>query len=138
MSKLNTNYILAKYYGFPICCVDAYQSGVHKNDNIKRKLSGTGYIPCLICNSKTQEELISTINKNRISPDIFPDCVFETTVYTILNSNEFSLNEKYLIFNQFLYYLKVTKDNHVSEKVIIIIKRIFRTIDNILIRNNIR
>tara|TARA_R110000868_G_C10973188_1_gene771502 strand:- start:43887 stop:44186 length:300 start_codon:yes stop_codon:yes gene_type:complete len=77
-------YIIMGYqFGYPKCCVSHFLKRVQKSDVILRqefmyetpkKLSGTGYIPCPHCNeTKTEEELIKTINTNRKVTSKFPD-----------------------------------------------------------------
>lgn len=61
-------------YGYPQCCIDSFcsdLSDIHRlmsEERGTRKLTGTGYIPCVDCNEKyTVEQLIDNINTNRDS-----------------------------------------------------------------------
>jgi hypothetical protein len=66
------------YYGYPECCVkDFIQRVVDYRQGkplafLERKLDGTGYIPCLICNEKSEEELLTVISSNRKCKKPFP------------------------------------------------------------------
>lgn len=55
-------------FGYPACCIGSFIMDI-AHDRLatreRRKLDGTGYIPCAECNRKSEEELILTINKNR-------------------------------------------------------------------------
>lgn len=55
-------------FGYPECCVGEFVIHIVKNTldkREKRKLCGTGFVPCTVCNQKTKKELITIINKNR-------------------------------------------------------------------------
>lgn len=61
-----------KKYGYPKCCVESFCQDLNDMDRImspergERKLTGTGYIPCVECNEKySVEQLINNINLNR-------------------------------------------------------------------------
>ena len=61
-------------YGYPQCCIDSFCddlsdiSKLMSEERGSRKLTGTGYIPCVDCNEKyTVEQLIDNINTNRDS-----------------------------------------------------------------------
>lgn len=61
-------------YGYPQCCIDSFCddlsdiSKLMSEERGTRKLTGTGYIPCVDCNEKyTVEQLIDNINTNRDS-----------------------------------------------------------------------
>lgn len=64
--------IRGRYYGFPECCIESFLTLSHVSGP-DRKLDGTGYVPCLKCNEKSEEELIQIINSNRRSPRPFPE-----------------------------------------------------------------
>lgn len=55
-------------FGYPACCIGSFIMDI-AHDRLatreKRKLDGTGYIPCAECNRKSEDELILNINKNR-------------------------------------------------------------------------
>lgn len=73
---IREDYSTGFYYGFPVCCVNEFvrfMVGHAVLLRTERKLSGTGYIPCVKCNAKTEQELIDTINANRSHPRPFPD-----------------------------------------------------------------
>lgn len=70
MNKDDTFYVFGKFFGFPECCIKSFYSMEHVGDC--RKLAGTGYIPCLKCNEKTEAELIAVISKNRVCKTPFP------------------------------------------------------------------
>lgn len=59
------------YFGFSECCVDSFSTLKHVGGP-PRKLTGTGYIPCLKCNEKSEAELVETINSNRLARLEFP------------------------------------------------------------------
>lgn len=68
-----------KYFGYPKCCIDFFVSeiipktynGVYKPP---AKLAFTGFVPCPKCNKiKTEDQMISEINKNRLSDKPFPE-----------------------------------------------------------------
>jgi hypothetical protein len=65
------------YYGYPVCCIDEfihYGETDSYEDREKRKLCGTGYVPCEECNKKSEEELVEAINNNRLHWQKFPTC----------------------------------------------------------------
>lgn len=62
--------IIGKQFGYPQCCIDAFVKLEHIG--CERKLTGTGYIPCIECDKKTEEELIMIINANRTHSTLFP------------------------------------------------------------------
>lgn len=52
--------------GYPTCCIKAFVDLEHMLDPEKRKLTGTGFIPCARCNSnKTTMDLVNEINHAR-------------------------------------------------------------------------
>lgn len=68
-------------FGYPECCIANFLERMEiffKNPKdpsirVSRKLHGTGYVPCPLCNAtKSKEELIETINKNRKHTKLFP------------------------------------------------------------------
>ena len=65
------------YYGYPVCCIDDFiycgETKSYKSRE-KRKLDGTGYVPCSACNKKSEEELVQAINDNRLHWQKFPKC----------------------------------------------------------------
>ncbi len=68
------------YFGFPICCIDAFCSGetqtVIKNHPLLES-SGTGFVPCLECAKEVAKDwpnfLAEKILKNRICQGAWPD-----------------------------------------------------------------
>ncbi len=64
------------YLGYPECCIGEF---VHEFLNYpnrtrpKRKLCGTGYVPCEKCNKKSVKQLIKFIAAHRQSPTPFPN-----------------------------------------------------------------
>jgi len=100
--------VLGKYYGYPQCCVAAFEVGEHILEDQLRKLTGTGYIPCRHCNTtKTEAELIEAINSNRIEQLPFPsETDYEVSVKQILSSDAFTVEEKTHIQDQFDYNLE--------------------------------
>lgn len=61
------------YYGYPPCCINEFCYFFIKPRKIfKRKLHGTGYIPCSECNKKSEEELLQIIAHNRQCETLFP------------------------------------------------------------------
>lgn len=110
--------IYGKYYGFPTCCVDKFHTLEHMSDGIARKLDGTGYIPCLACNSKSEEELIEAINKNRFDPKPFPyESEHKDASVTILNSPFFSEVEKLIHIDHLEYMQKSDEDDILFDNV---------------------
>jgi len=106
--------ISGRYYGYPPCCIEAFNKEQHKVNRIKRKLSGTGYIPCDICNQKTEEELIKIIESNRIAPSKFPQLSdIATTTNYILLSEVFTHEEKQIIHERYNYIKKSSEINEV-------------------------
>lgn len=86
--------ILGKYYGYPQCCIDSFRKLEHVFGE-SRKLTGTGYIPCLKCNKKSVENLILSIQKKRICSLPFPEeTECEIQSHEIMVSAKFSLEEK--------------------------------------------
>lgn len=65
--------IFGRYYGFPQCCIDSFRTMKHVGGK-PRKLTGTGYIPCLKCNEKSEEDLVAEITKLRVCKSPFPEC----------------------------------------------------------------
>lgn len=61
---------LGVYLGFPKCCIDEFLEECGNKG--KRKLDGTGYVPCRICNEKSEQELIEAISIKRVCKDPFP------------------------------------------------------------------
>ncbi len=59
------------YYGYPPCCISEFIQFVvsftcgFPDKRGKRKLHGSGYVPCIICNDKSTEELLAYIETNR-------------------------------------------------------------------------
>ena len=60
---------LGEYLGFPKCCIDEF---IYVDTAPTRKLNGTGYVPCALCNEKSEDELVSEISKNRKCEEPFP------------------------------------------------------------------
>lgn len=40
---------------------------------VDRKLKGTGFVPCAVCNLKSEEEILEEISRNRVCPVPFPE-----------------------------------------------------------------
>lgn len=60
-------------FGYPKCCIDEFVYKERDEEKVIRKLFGTGYVPCAVCHeSKTEQELVDAINKNRNLPLPFP------------------------------------------------------------------
>ena len=55
-------------FGYPPCCIGDFilnaVSGAYATIP-RRKLHGTGYVPCAKCDKQTEDELIAIINSNR-------------------------------------------------------------------------
>lgn len=59
------------YFGYPICCVQAFCKLEHLDDsNMRlRPLIGTGFVPCAECAcTKSASDLLGEINVNREHP----------------------------------------------------------------------
>ena len=73
---------LGRYFGYPECCIEDFLYRVElikeqkkrglKQEKIKRKFHGTGYVPCPQCNKLDMATLIRTINANRGHDKPFP------------------------------------------------------------------
>jgi hypothetical protein len=68
------------YFGYPPCCILEfvmfiidYKKGIKTDNRGARKFHGTGYVPCAECNNKTEEELLSHIEKHRKCELSFPN-----------------------------------------------------------------
>ena len=64
--------VFGRYFGYPECCIKAFLIGSHRGGP-KRKLHGTGYIPCTECNEKLECELLNSIKTNRKHYLPFPE-----------------------------------------------------------------
>lgn len=99
MKKITRWPLIGKYYGFPQCCIDEFESGLSMGKT--RKFEGTGYIPCEKCNENVEkDELIKYINENRTHPLPFPeDCGnnFSENVFRMLFSEKYTSFEKEFI-----------------------------------------
>lgn len=88
--------MIGKYYGFPQCCIDEFESGLSMGQT--RKFEGTGYIPCENCNENVGKELlIESINKERIHPESFPEDGsnnFNENVFRMFFSDKYTNIEK--------------------------------------------
>ena len=68
-----------RYFGYPECCIKDFikRVGIFRSTKglkmEKRKLHGTGYVPCPECNKLDKKTLIETIKKNRAHPQPFPE-----------------------------------------------------------------
>ena len=71
MTKLLKWEYLGSYFGYPTCCTDSFKTLAHVGGS-PRKLWGTGYVPCLICNELTEDQLIGNINSKRKARLPFP------------------------------------------------------------------
>lgn len=57
---------MGRAFGYPTCCIQSFLELRHIEDQVVRKLNGTGYIPCAQCNiTKTKEQMIQEVNKTR-------------------------------------------------------------------------
>lgn len=61
-------WLFGKYFGYPNCCIAAFLKGEKVFKNI---FSGTGFLPCKKCKLLPTEDLLLTINTNRICPEEF-------------------------------------------------------------------
>lgn len=64
-------------YGYPICCIGEFVIHAIKGTSEhreKRKFNGTGYVPCVLCNEKTEAELLAYIAAHRQYKKPFPQC----------------------------------------------------------------
>lgn len=67
---------LGLYFGYPQCCIDEFVKGFIAGTGFKRKkrkLNGTGYVPCAACNKKSEKQLLKTIATNRKHAEPFPN-----------------------------------------------------------------
>jgi hypothetical protein len=77
------HWVMGTICGFPVCCIqdfiddpDDHTSGVPWEP---RKLTGTGYVPCPSCNTKTEDQLREAIAARRVSPKPFPESPWDNT-----------------------------------------------------------
>lgn len=62
-----------RYFGYPDCCINAFAMFDHIGKP-KRKLWGTGFVPCYTCDqTKTEDQLKEEIERNRLCPIPFPN-----------------------------------------------------------------
>lgn len=75
---MNANRNIGRDYGYPVCCIAEFSTHViPRSEKEKRKLWGTGYVPCTECNERyTEQQLIDRINGKRVCPYPFGDNVF--------------------------------------------------------------
>lgn len=125
-------YILGRCYGFPECCIDFFLKKEISTIPIPEQFVDTGFIPCESCRIKSSDVLLEDIYSRRLTPNKFPNSIYETTIYTILNASEFTIEEKYFVIDNFLYNIKVRhgRTNNIENEII---KNIFKTIDKLLI-----
>ncbi len=122
MTTLTSWDIFGKYYGYPKCCIDEFVSK-SRNINKRRKLCGTGYIPCHRCNKKTVRVLKSTIQKNRIALSVFPSLLpnnykeHEEMILNILKSDKFSELEKSAMQDHYEYFLEKKELNEKNKEI---------------------
>lgn len=58
-------------FGYPLCCINAFCNMAHVGGSV-RKLNGTGFVPCKVCNqTKTEAFMRDEIQKAR-DPSIPP------------------------------------------------------------------
>lgn len=88
---------LWKYLGYPSCCINDFMKNFGRKKVILRKLSGTGYIPCVNCNKKTEKELLFEINNKRICPSAFPNDLNKIDMSNIEQTKLLSVLEKKLL-----------------------------------------
>jgi hypothetical protein len=62
---------LGKLYSYPDCCIKEFLLTM-AYPRLARKFDGTGYVPCIECNNKTEKELLDVIKKNRKFSKPFP------------------------------------------------------------------
>lgn len=66
---------MGEYFGYPKCCIAEFIEFVLSRGTIKRekrKLNGSGYVPCAKCNKLTKQQLIRNIQTNRKHNEPFP------------------------------------------------------------------
>lgn len=72
MTKLERFLTLGLYFGYPNCCIIDFMSRGAYPD-VDRKLKGTGFVPCAVCDLKSEEDILEDIYRNRVCPVPFPD-----------------------------------------------------------------
>ena len=106
-------YTYGTYFGFPDCCKEFFLKNA--NNPVGKKggwwlrfypfwdqpFKGTGYIPCVSCSSKTDVELITLINSNRLCSTPFPDRrnqheFFEAEVNELLRTGKIKVPDSFL------------------------------------------
>ena len=63
-------------YGYPPCCIGEFVIHWIKDTchtRKKRKFDGTGFIPCIKCNTRTKRALLKELAARRSEPKPFPD-----------------------------------------------------------------
>lgn len=69
---------MGREFGYPDCCISNFLKRLKLSREVlrsqpKKKLFGTGFVPCPFCNkTKTEEELEETIRINRLYHRPFP------------------------------------------------------------------
>lgn len=74
-------YVIGMFLGYPECCIVnffdrlvAFRKGRLDDEGKEFKLANSGYVPCPVCNAtKSEKELLETINTRRLSSVPFPD-----------------------------------------------------------------
>lgn len=127
--------VLGKYLGYPSCCINDFMKNFGRKKVISRKMSGTGYIPCVNCNKKTEKELLLEINNKRICPTAFPNDLDKIDMSNIGQTNLLSITEKNLliewekkgnILKEILEAINEKKKIETKHYLLFFIKKIFK------------
>ncbi len=86
-------YIIGKYYGYPDCCIKAFD--LNKKKLKHDKFFGSGFLPCPDCFNKDISDIIQYINNNRICSIPF-NLNSKISIYSIISDleNNFHMSEE--------------------------------------------
>lgn len=56
---------LGRMYGYPECCIHDFIKLGHEELGYYRNFTGTGYVPCQVCDDKPMNEVVKVICENR-------------------------------------------------------------------------
>jgi hypothetical protein len=95
METVDSREMLGLKYGYPKCCVEHFIETFGEDKRTNLPLDGTGYKPCPKCVTKSEEELIETISKNRDYPYEFPitdDNYDMKLIYSFIQDIEYNID----------------------------------------------
>lgn len=92
---------MGKYFGFPNCCIQSFCESGERADS---PFDGTGYVPCMCCNKKLNNDSVIQEFKDYINASRYHDKPFGMDDYIEDNPDFFSIMENFYISNQFFPY----------------------------------